>query len=98
MFRIISRTVQVNRNGNKLRKCYRIAFVQQTKSFSNQPVEPEKSKDSEKSKDDNRLGGFAKAFNEFNEIVNAPKQPDIVASVPFKKLLRNSKFFDVSVI
>lgn len=94
MFQIILRTVQVN--GNNLRKCNRIALVQQTKPFSDQPVEPSKS--SEKPEGNDRLGGFAKAFNEFNEIVNAPKQPDIVESIPFKKMLRNSKFFDVSVI
>lgn len=94
MFRIISRTVQVN--GNKLEKCNRIAFVQQTIPFSAKPVEP--STGSEKSEDNGRLGGFAKAFNKFNKIANAPKQPDVVESVPFKKLLRNSKFIDVSVI
>lgn len=94
MFRIIKRTIQVN--GNNLRKCNRIAFVQQTKPFSDQLVEPSKS--SEKSEGNDRLGGFAKAFNEFNEMVNAPKQPDVVESVPFRKLLRNSKFFDVSLI
>lgn len=94
MFRIISRTVQVN--GNNLKKCNRIALFQQTKPFSAQPVEPPTG--SEKSEGNDRLGGFAKAFNEMNEMLNAPEQPDVVESVPFKKLLRNSKFFDVSVI
>lgn len=94
MYRIISRTVQVT--GNNLKKCNRIAFFQQTKPFSEQPVEP--SKNTEKLEGDKRLDGFAKALNDFEEIVNAPKQPKVVELVPFKKMLRNSKLFDVSVI
>ncbi|XP_057334419.1 28S ribosomal protein S28, mitochondrial [Microplitis mediator] len=47
--------------------------------------------DTSDSKDDNKLGGFAKAFDKFNQ----PEPEKIVEEKTFASLLRNSKFIDL---
>lgn len=91
MFRIVSRSIQMNRMiSNRFNQP---VFVQQIKNYSDKPTQT--SDECEKSPE--KLGGFAKAFNEMEHMINKPEEP-VVETVPFKKLLRNSKFVDVRTL
>lgn len=91
MFRLVPRSVQVSKLVWK--QCHQSAVLHSMRSFSDKTDNRQSTEECEKPSD--RLGGFAKAFNEIEQIVNKP-QETVVESVPFKKLLRNSKFIDVS--
>lgn len=82
-------------------KCYRQVGTlqfQQNKFFSdssdNNTTKTTSSPTSE-ADESSKLGGFAKAFNEFEQIGTKTDEPP-AETVSFKNLLRNSKFVDVS--
>lgn len=77
------------------RQCPRSAVFSQIKHFSDKSNETTTTDSSEqKVESTEKLGDFAKAFKEIEDLLDAPKAP--VESVPFKKLLRESHFVDVS--
>lgn len=94
MLRVILRTIQWN-NSFLTQYQYQSVAAHQIRKFSDKPENVDQSQDSEKLQE-NKLGAFAKAFKELDEIANAPAKEPVAQAVPFKKLLRNSKFIDVS--
>lgn len=104
MFHLIARSSRVS--GIVSKQCHRLIVTNQIRNFSdksddskttdtvNTIVDEQNKNELDKTA---KLGGFAKAFNEITELVNKPKQP-VEDSVPFKKLLRNSKLIDVSIL
>lgn len=73
-----------------------LAVFTQIKSFCNKgnentPTESTNQKDEPATK----LGSFAKAFKEIEELVEKPREKP-VENVPFKQMLRESSLIDVS--
>lgn len=80
-----------------LRQCpTQLAVFTQIKSFCDK-VNQNTTTDSTNQKDEpaTKLGSFAKAFREIEQLVEKPKQKP-VENVPFKKMLRESSLIDVS--
>lgn len=48
--------------------------------------------------DKEKLGGFAKAFEKFSQPQKEVRVEPVVENVPFSRLLRKSKFVDVSSV
>lgn len=74
-----------------------LAVFTQIKSFC-EKVNENKSTDSTDQKAEPaaiKLGSFAKAFKEIEQLVEKPKEKPI-ENVPFKKMLRESSLIDVS--
>lgn len=73
------------------------AVYTQAQHFSDKADNETESSRSSEQKSSDKLGTFAKAFNELEQI-NQKKDQTPVDTVPFKKLLRQSKLVDVSSI
>lgn len=73
-----------------------LAVFTQSKSFCSKGNE-NTTTESTNQKDDpaTKLGSFAKAFKEIEQLVEKPKEKT-VENVPFKKMLRESSLIDVS--
>lgn len=80
-----------------LRQYPRSALYAQVKHFSDKADDGTESSRTSEQKSSDKLGTFAKAFNELEQI-NEKKDQTPVDTVPFKKLLRQSKLIDVSSI
>lgn len=79
-----------------LRQYPRLAVCLQIRQFSDKIDETSATNQSEqKTNTNDKLGSFAKAFQDFEKMNEAPI-PAPVDAVPFKKLLRESKLVDVS--
>lgn len=79
-----------------VRQNFQYPAIMQLKYFSDKVNDtPSNVTDEQKTEPTDKLGTFAKAFNEFEEILKKPTKAP-TENVPFKKLLRQSAFIDVS--
>lgn len=81
-----------------LRQHSRSIVFSQIKHFSDKTNDSATTESTEQIKieTDKKLGTFAKAFQEIQDMVDKPDKPS-VENLPFKKLLRHSNLVDVSV-
>lgn len=95
MFARIAKSIQIG--SIVLRQHPRSAVISQIKHFSDKSNETTTTESNEpKVETSEKLGTFAKAFQEIQDIVEKP-QTAPVENLPFKKLLRQSHLVDVSV-
>lgn len=90
----IVRSVQIG--SVALRQYPRAIVYAQTRCFSDNRIDETTTNSPDEQKASDKLGSFAKAFKELEQI-NEKKPEAPVDSVPFKKLLRQSKLVDVSL-
>lgn len=96
MFARISKSIQIG--SIALRQHPRSAVVSQIKRFSDKSNETTTTEQSDQQVEtSDKLGTFAKAFQEIQDIAEKPDQTP-VENLPFKKLLRQSHLIDVSVL
>lgn len=94
MFTRITKTVQIG--CVSLRQYPKAAVFTQVKHFSDKPSETTTTDINEAKVEPNeKLGSFAKAFQDFEKVNDKPTEKPVV-NIPFKKLLRESKLVDVS--
>lgn len=95
---MLARIVKSTQIGSVVLRQYpRSSICSQIRPFSdkvNQIAEDNQSE--QKAETNDKLGSFAKAFRDFEKLNETPPQKP-VENVPFKKLLRDSKFVDVSL-
>ncbi|XP_031635363.1 28S ribosomal protein S28, mitochondrial [Contarinia nasturtii] len=94
---MLARIVKSTQIGSVVLRQYpRVTVCSQVKHFSDKVDEAaaNTSSNEEKVETNNKLGSFAKAFIELEKI-NEEKEPAPVVQVPFKKLLKDSKFIDL---
>lgn len=94
MFTRITKTVQIGSVALRLHP--KVAIFSQIKQFSDKSNESTPNESSKLEPNSNeKLGSFAKAFQELEKINDKPIEAP-VENIPFKKLLRQSKLVDVS--
>ncbi|XP_055311108.1 28S ribosomal protein S28, mitochondrial [Sitodiplosis mosellana] len=92
---MLARIVKSVQTGSvALRQYPRAAVYVQIKHFSDKADNETVTNSSSEEKLSDKLGSFAKAFKEFEQI-NEKKDETPVHTVPFKKLLRQSKLVDL---